>query len=69
MTVIVATIVVYHFEGVANQRGHRSSQGGDDVPSPIERILSMGPACAQAVGVYNTSKQKKQLEKLKQEEN
>lgn len=65
-TTVAAALAVFYFEKASVGRSHQGSFSELNVPSPMSRILSMGPACAQAVGVYNTSKEKKQLQKLKQ---
>lgn len=65
-TTVAAALAVFYFEKASVGRSHKGSSIELHVPSPMSRILSMGPACAQAVGVYNTSKEKKRLQKLKQ---
>jgi hypothetical protein len=61
---IIAFTFVYYFEKETSTRLHVNPVRESDVPSAIARILSMGPQCAQAVGVYNVRKQKKQLHDL-----
>lgn len=54
--VLVAIVSIVIVTGLDTRSGEPKKT--DDIPSPITRVLDMGPQCAQAAGVYKMNEER-----------